>query len=235
MARDLFGEISDPSVRVESRKWYTVPLSLAIHTLVLFIVIVIPLMATGVLPVPASGPLLMPVAPVSPPAPPPMRRAAPDAAPASNVNVAPVVAPDAIAPEIDLQAGFEGAVPGVSDVPGGGVIDGVGVVVGPPPPVAAGPQEPVRLGGNIKRPERLTYVAPVYSAIALAARVKGAVIIEAIIGTDGRVQHARVLRSVALLDQSALDAVRQWTYTPTLLNGIPVPVIMTVTVQFQLQ
>ncbi len=55
-------------------------------------------------------------------------------------------------------------------------------------------------------------------------------ILEALIGVDGRVADAKVLRSVPLLDQAALDAVRQWEYTPTLLNGAPVPVVMTVTV-----
>ena len=60
-------------------------------------------------------------------------------------------------------------------------------------------------------------------------------ILEATIGPDGRVQDVKVLRSIPLLDQAALDAVRQWVFTPTLLNGVPVPVIMTVTVQFTLQ
>ena len=57
----------------------------------------------------------------------------------------------------------------------------------------------------------------------------------ATIGPDGRVKDAKVLRSIPLLDQAALDAVKQWQFTPTLLNGVPVPVIMTVTVQFTLQ
>jgi len=55
------------------------------------------------------------------------------------------------------------------------------------------------------------------------------------IGPDGRVKEAKVLRSIPLLDQAALDAVKQWQFTPTLLNGVPVPVIMTVTVNFTLQ
>jgi protein TonB len=66
-------------------------------------------------------------------------------------------------------------------------------------------------------------------------KVEGVVIIEAIISTTGEVQDARILKSVPLLDQAALDAVRQWRYTPSLLNGIPVPVVFTVTVQFRLQ
>jgi periplasmic protein TonB len=55
-----------------------------------------------------------------------------------------------------------------------------------------------------------------------------------VIGPSGRVQDARVLRSIPLLDQAALEAVKQWEFTPTTLNGVPVPVIMTVTVQFTL-
>ena len=76
---------------------------------------------------------------------------------------------------------------------------------------------------------------PVYPPIAQSARVSGVVIIEATIGTDGRVKDAKVLRSIPLLDQAALDAVKQWQYSPTLLNGVPVSVIMTVTVNFTLQ
>jgi protein TonB len=78
-------------------------------------------------------------------------------------------------------------------------------------------------------------VKPVYPAIAQSARVQGVVIIEATIGPNGNVQEAKVLRSIPLLDAAALDAVRQWQFTPTLLNGVPVPVIMTVTVNFTLQ
>jgi protein TonB len=74
----------------------------------------------------------------------------------------------------------------------------------------------------------------VYPAVAQSARVQGVVIIEARIGPDGRVSNARVLRSIPLLDQAALDAVMQWEFTPTRLNGQPVPVIMTMTVQFTL-
>ena len=78
-------------------------------------------------------------------------------------------------------------------------------------------------------------MSPLYPAIAQSARVQGIVIIEATIGADGRVTNATVLRSIPLLDTAALTAVRQWEFTPTLLNGIPVPVIMTVTVNFTLQ
>jgi protein TonB len=91
----------------------------------------------------------------------------------------------------------------------------------------------IRVGGKIKAPIKMNDVAPVYPAIARNAGVAGVVIVEATIGADGKVIDAKVLRSVPLLDQAALDAVRQWEYAPTLLNGVPVPVVMTVTINFK--
>jgi protein TonB len=96
-------------------------------------------------------------------------------------------------------------------------------------------QKPVPVGGRIRPPAKVRDAAPAYPDIARAARVEGTVIIETIIGVDGRVQSARILRSIPLLDAAAMAAVTQWIYTPTLLNGTAVPVIMTVTVRFQLQ
>jgi protein TonB len=91
---------------------------------------------------------------------------------------------------------------------------------------------PLRIGGKIHAPKKIKDVKPVYPAIAQSARVAGVVTIEATIGPDGKVIDARVVRSIPLLDQAALDAVRQWEYTPTLLNGVPVPVLVTVTINF---
>ena len=102
-------------------------------------------------------------------------------------------------------------------------------------PVQSSGDEALRVGGDIKTPLKLKHVSPVYPPIARAANVTGVVIVEVRIGTDGRVEEARVLRSIPLLDQAALDAVRQWEFTPTLLNGQAVPVIMTVTVNFTLE
>jgi protein TonB len=93
----------------------------------------------------------------------------------------------------------------------------------------------VRVGGNIKAPTKVRDVRPVYPLVAMQARVSGMVIIEARIGSDGSVEDARVLRSIPLLDQAALDAVLQWKFVPTLLNGVPTPVIMTVTVNFTVE
>jgi TonB family protein len=92
----------------------------------------------------------------------------------------------------------------------------------------------VRVGGRTKPPTKVKDVQPVYPAIARSARVSGVVTIEATIGPDGKVIDARVVKSVPMLDQAALDAVQQWEYTPPLVNGKPTSVIMTVTINFTL-
>jgi len=108
--------------------------------------------------------------------------------------------------------------------------------LGPPPPPQPrpAPEVPVRPGGDIKEPRKIKHVAPIYPSIAITAKMQGIVIIEATIAKDGSVKDARVLKSMPLLDQAAIDAVRQWKFTPTLLNNVPVEVLMTVTVNFTL-
>ena len=233
MPRDLFGDVTDPSIKFGTRRWYSVPLSFVAHTAAVGVLIVVPLVATGALPMPHDGPLVIDLTPPPLPTPPSVRRVAP---PQVNPNAAPVVAPDTIAPEPELPPAFEPATTddGIAHL---GTIEGAATIVAPPPPTKTEPvpQQRVHVGGKIQQPQRLTYVAPVYPEIARLSRVKGMVIIQAIIDTEGRVQEARVLRSDSpLLNDAALGAVRQWTYSPTLLNGVPVSVIMTVTVQFQM-
>ena len=236
MPRDLFGDVVDPSITLGTRKWYSVPLSFIVHTAVVIALIAAPLMATGVLPTPSDGMTVIDLATPPLPQPPPVRRATPPQA-RVNRDAAPLVAPDTIAPEPELPPAIEsgGTDFDITDV---SAIEGDSAAVPPPPPVRDDPplDKPVRAGGQVRVPERIAYVPPIYPTIALAARVRGLVIIDATIGTDGRVKDARVLRSDSpLLSESALAAVRAWVYTPTLLNGVPVTVVMTVTVNFQMQ
>ncbi len=104
-----------------------------------------------------------------------------------------------------------------------------------PPPSPPDERKPVRPGGKIEPPRIVRRVQPVYPVIAQTSRVQGTVVIEALIGTDGRVRNAVVMRGRDVLNDAALTAVRQWVFTPTRLNGEPVEVIMTVTVVFSLQ
>jgi TonB family protein len=107
----------------------------------------------------------------------------------------------------------------------------------PPPPPKIAWQSPdgadaIHIGGQIKTPTKIRDVKPEYPAAAQAAGVQGVVIISALLDREGSVEEVHVLRSIPLLDQAAVDAVSQWKFTPVLLNGAAVPVIMTVTVNF---
>lgn len=92
----------------------------------------------------------------------------------------------------------------------------------------------VRVGGDVKPPIKTKTVPPVYPQIAQTAKVQGVVIVEATIGVDGKVKDVKVIRSVKMLDDAAIAAVKQWTFKPTVIDGHPVQVIMTIPVNFLL-
>ena len=89
--------------------------------------------------------------------------------------------------------------------------------------------------GPIEPPRKTRDVRPVYPALAQKARVTGVVVVEGVIGEDGRIQCARVVKSIPLLDQAALDAVSQWEFTPFSPNGTPIPLRLTMSVNFALR
>jgi protein TonB len=231
---------------VRRRRGVAVPVSVALHAVGAIAIGVVPLLLAGSLPEPGGGVRAFfaePIAaPPPPPPPPPAARAATVARVAPKAQerapagfVAPIEVPTEIKPEESLDlGGIEGGVPGGVEggVPGG-VVGGVvgGLPDAPPPP----PVKAVRVGGDIREPRKVVDVDPAYPELALKAGVQGIVIIEATIDTRGRVVNATVLRGVPMLDEAALEAVRKWVYTPTLLSGVPTPVIITVTVNFRLK
>ena len=133
--------------------------------------------------------------------------------------------PDKVLEEDFSDYGVEGGV--VGGVPGGVVGGVLGGAVGEV-------EAPVRAGGEVKQPKLLKEVPPIYPEIARQARVEGVVIVEVTTDIYGRVAAWRVLRSIPLLDQAAVDAVRQWVYEPTVISGKPRSVIFNVTVVFKL-
>jgi len=212
---------------------YTLAMSVLAHLVAVTWLIVVPLVATDVLPEPRHALEYLVVMPaIMPPAPPPIRPREPVAPSQVAPPAAPIDEPQGVRPEINVAPpdGFDRLPSTVDGVPLIGEPAGRDVL--PPPPRAL---EPVQVGGTISRPERVRYAAPVYPPLARIARVEGTVILEAILGADGVVREVRVLRSIPLLDEAAVQAVRQWQFTPTLLNGEPVPVVFTVTVVFKLQ
>lgn len=219
-----------------ARQYQTVLVSVVVHVVGLFLLVVIPLLAMDGLPGIPSLTRYVPVDIVAPEEPAPPRPASTSPQAPVSVDGPPLEAPTTIAPEAPARP----LIADISGVEGAIGVPGVGTRVDPssmnvvPPPQTPTPSEPVRPGGKVKQPERIVYVAPVYPAVAISARISGTVIIEAVIGTDGSVRDAKVLRSIPLLDAAALAAVRQWRYTPTTLNGVPVAVVMTVSVRFEL-
>lgn len=218
----------------------SVPISIALHLAALLVFLIIPLTANMILPDPAVHlPDYMRVAPMPPP-PPPAVRLRSASAPASDHPMsqeAPVVAPNTIKPEAEPPGEtLDVGLPPTTGVPPG---FGSGIQVGPPVVVVPAdpprPSAPVRVADLPVTPRKIVDARPLYPEIARAARVEGTIIMEAVLDTNGRVTQLRVLQSVPMLDQAALDAVRQWRYTPSLYGGHPVSVLMTITVRFTLQ
>lgn len=211
----------------------TIALSIVVHAIAACAAVIAPLFAADELPAPRTATEFIHVVPPPNPPPPPAPRAS-AARPVAPVraDASPVTVPDGIAPE-------PAVTPSVDTPPGDGGIISFGdchctiADTAPPPPPAPAPV--LRVGGNIRPPQKVSDMTPAYPAIARAARVEGVVILEAVIGEDGSVSDVRVLRSIPLLDAAAMEAVRQWRFTPTLLNGEPVPVVMTITVAFKLR
>ena len=102
-------------------------------------------------------------------------------------------------------------------------------------PQPSGPKAPLRVGGPIKPPRKTYEVPATYPDDARAARVQGVVVLDVTIAKDGTVADAVIKRSIPMLDQAAIDAVRQWRFEPTLLNGAPIEVLVTITVNFSLR
>jgi protein TonB len=158
----------------------------------------------------------------------------------------PVQVPSGILPEIkapspDLLAGLSGpAIPGdPNGVPYGTGMDLAQIPKLDPPkpspqPPAPAMHAPLRVGGKVQAAKIAHQVTPVYPPLARQARLSGIVRLEAVISRSGTIESLQVMSGHPLLTQAALDAVRQWVYQPTLLNGEPVEVLTQIEVNFKL-
>lgn len=224
----------------------TFTLSAVVHTVLVAIVIIAPLLLEDVLPAPSEAVRAFFVTPaqVAPPPPPPPpppaagARVVPKAPAAARLPepgkfTAPIEIPQEIPPEETLSFGVEGGVPGGVE---GGVPGGVvGGIVGGLPQEAPPPPKVVRVGGQLRAPKIVHKVTPEYPALAQAARLQALVILEAHVDTSGRVRSVKVLRGQPLFDEAAVAAVKQWRYMPLLLNGEPTEFLLTVTLNFNLK
>jgi protein TonB len=246
MTHTLFRQlvVSQPA-RTATARGYAMPLSVAAHGTLIAALAAVSLLRSVALPEPRTAlpdlrlPVILPPSPSPPPVvamrPRPARaavtvvRETPWQEPASTAEAeAPVDFAEpgtALGPDAPAQ-GCSGCL--VGDVAQSGVAGGDPTLTGPP----AGP---LRVGSGVEAPRKLRHVAPVYPDTARQARVQGTVTLECTIDPQGRVAQMRVVSAPPLLETAALDAVRQWVYTPTRLNGVPVAVLMTVTVHFGLK
>ena len=220
----------------------TVFFSFLIQSIIIGILILIPLIYTEALPKHSLMTFLMAPPPPPPPPPPP--------ATIPKVRIIPkvvqpqeMVQPKAIPKQIAMLREEPAPPPG----PVGGVVGGIdgglaggaaggilGGIIAPPPPPPPPPQERIRVGGQVQPPRVVNQTRPIYPPLARQARIQGVVRLEGVIAKDGSVIELKVVSGHPLLIQSALDAVKQWRYQPTMLNGSPVEVITTIDVNFTL-
>ena len=222
----------------KTNKGWSVILSGLVQTVILGILVLIPLIYTEALPKAMLSTLLIAPPPPPPPPPPPTVVKTVVKPVARLITAGKLVQPRAIPkevavfkeaalpPDITPAGGIAGGVFG--GIPGQGIIGGAAL---PPPPKAAAPSR-IKQGGNVTAASILSQTRPVYPALARQARIQGSVVLHAIIDKDGKVAQLEVVSGHPLLVQAALDAVKQWRYKPTLLNGDPVEVDTTITVTF---
>src|SRR5580692_6983859 len=225
----------------KTNKPWTVVLSMLFQIGFLAVLILIPLIYTEALPKTSMSSILL----APPPPPPPAAVQVVKIKPVAHLmDAGKLVAPKVIPKDVKIikeeeappDMGVSGGVPG--GVAGGsmggvmgGVIGGAGTAAPPPPKVTP---KRVSVGGNVQAARLVNRVQPVYPPLARQTRISGTVKLHAIIGKNGAVEQLQVLSGHPLLVQSALDAVRQWRYQPTLLNGDPVEVDTEIDVIFSL-
>jgi len=229
----------------KTNKSWTVVVSTIVQAAILGILILIPLIYTEALP---KGMLTTFIVPPPPPPPPPPPAAAIQRIVKPVVHLikngqmmAPTVIPkkiemikeEAAPPDVGVSGGVVGGVAGGSM---GGVLGGIigGVGGAPPPPPPPKSNRPLRVGGNVQQANLLRQVTPIYPPIAKTAHIQGTVVLHAIISKDGSIEQLEYVSGPPLLMKNAMDAVRQWRYKPTTLNGEPVEVDTTVSVVFTL-
>ena len=230
------------------RTWMDFVVSVFGHSVVVAVLILLPLYFTQAINMPQFQKTLL-VAPPPPPPPPPAAVEVMPRVPKSFFTKGQLFAPKFIPKKVaqikeearpPAATGVAGVIGGVPDGQLGGVLGGILGGIGhapapaPPRPTPVAHKGPYRVGGKVQAPRLIRQVQPEYPPLAKQARIQGDVVIDSVIDTQGRVTEMKVVSGSPLLVQSAIQALGQWRYQPTLLNGQPVAVDMLVTLHFTL-
>ncbi len=220
-----------------THKPWSIGLSVIIQAAILGAMLLIPLIYTQVLPKTMLTTFLM-APPPPPPPPPPQQAVVKQVQPAKVLVVNKMAAPTVIPKKIEIAKDEAPPAVNPNDTPGvaggtGDVLGGVGTGAAPAPPPPAAPKR-ITVGGNVQAAALVNKVEPQYPPIAKTAHVSGTVVLHAIIAKDGSVEKLQFVSGPALLMASAMSAVKEWRYRPTMLNGQPVEVDTTVQVVFSL-
>jgi periplasmic protein TonB len=250
----MFESLQGSSARNAAGRFAALLFSMFLHALMITLLVVLPLVFLRVLPGGADL-LTFLIAPpagaevhVAPPPKPPGTavRATGGEKIRPDVNFDPALvqrgipAPEPELPEVGIALGILGSGLNLAGTIGTGLNVSVGLTHAAPPAVVPPPPKPprppvVRVGGTVQDAKVIRRVVPVYPEISKRARISGVVILEVNIDEEGNVTDIRVVRGHVMLVEEAVSAVKQWKYSPTLLNGEPVAVVATVTVVFQLK
>ncbi len=222
--------VSSAHRRKTHTRW-TILVSVIGQVGILAVLILIPLIYTQALPTAMMTTLLVPPPPPPPPPPRPPKSTVVVKPPPSFIQHNQFVAPKVIPKSVtivkeqqtpDMNSGIYGGVAGGSAGAMAGILGNSGPAA-PPPPKPVVPQI-IHVGGNVQAAKLLRQVMPQYPAIAKAARIQGTVVLHAVIAKDGTIKQLQFVSGPPLLVQAAMNAVREWRYQPTLLNGQPVEV-----------
>jgi len=242
---------STPGGKKKTNKSWTVFLSAGAQAALVLIIMIVPLLVTPALPKSLlQSTLLAPPPPAAPPPPPQVQVVKITKPQVRMIEQGRLTAPKSIPKEVKLvkeeelppdvptasvQHGVAGGVPG--GLPGG-VLDSIVSASSSAPPPPPPPKEvtPTRIavGGDVQKSKLINQVLPVYPRMAQQMRIQGTVRLHAIISADGRVTELNFVSGPAQLMQAALDAVKQWRFSPTTLNNTPVQVECVFDVKFVL-
>jgi len=251
---------SQTFVEGKTKKTWTVMVAFIAQIFLLTVAVILPMIYFDVLPKTTLQTMLIAPPPPPPPPPPP---AAPAPVKIVKViprqfDAGKLMAPKSVPKQIaeikedELPPPSSGAVGVVGGVPGGvaggtpgGVLGGIigsvptASVLPPPPPPPVKKEEPkapkrITIGGNVQQAKLIRQPKPIYPPLAKQARISGVVHLAAVISSNGTIQDLKVISGHPLLIPAALEAVKQWVYQPTLLNGEPVEVQTQIDVNFTL-